>query len=368
MKFSLLFFCQLIILFSISICFSQVPQGINYQGVARDNSGNILPNQLTGLRISLHSGSGNGPTVYQETHAATTNNFGLFNIQIGGGIVVSGTFNTISWGTSTWFVQVEMDATGGTNYQDMGASQLLSVPYALYAETSSSTLSGAQGPTGPQGPQGLAGVSGCCDIISVGDMVVVYTDQYAYGFSQDQSSTSDQPHPDDNAGQWTSIALNDTVVGVDASEKQIVIYTNTYAYGFSQDQSSTSTQPNPDDNPGQWTSIALTGTPLGSFHSQKQVVVYTTSYAYGFSQDQSSTSSQPHPDDNVGQWTSISLTGTPLGGKASAKNIVIYTTNYAYGFSQNQSSTSSQPFPDDNPGQWTTTSLIGTPKGIVNTK
>lgn len=116
-------------------CFSQAPEKFNYQGVARDNAGNELSGQNIGLRITLHSGSPTGTTVYSETHTATTDNFGLFSIMIGGGTLVSGAFNTIAWGSNTYYVQVEMDATGGTNYQNMGTSQLVSVPYALYAKT-----------------------------------------------------------------------------------------------------------------------------------------------------------------------------------------------------------------------------------------
>ena len=119
----------------ISVCaLAQTPQKINYQGVARDNTGAVIPNQSIGLRISLHSGSTSGTIVYQESHSASTNAFGLFNLEIGTGSVVSGTFNTISWGTNTYYIQVEMDATGGTSYSNMGTSQLVSVPYALYAE------------------------------------------------------------------------------------------------------------------------------------------------------------------------------------------------------------------------------------------
>jgi hypothetical protein len=146
------------------------PEKINYQGVARDNAGVVLANQSIGLRITLHSGSSNGPIVYQETQNPTTNQFGLFDIEVGAGTVVSGTFSSINWGSSTFYNQVEMDATGGTNYQPMGTSQLISVPYALYAKTSGNGPQGAtgatgptgppNGPTGPTGPTGLTGATG----------------------------------------------------------------------------------------------------------------------------------------------------------------------------------------------------------------
>lgn len=60
--------------------FAQTPQQFNYQGVARDNAGNVLANQNVALQLSLHSGSANGAVVYSETQATTTNQFGLFNM------------------------------------------------------------------------------------------------------------------------------------------------------------------------------------------------------------------------------------------------------------------------------------------------
>lgn len=138
--------------------FAQSPQQFNYQGIARDNGGNVLANQNIGLQISLRSGSPTGTIEFQETHSVTTNQFGLFNIKVGNGTVVSGAMNAISWGGNTHFMQVEMDASGGTTYSDMGTSQLLSVPYALYAETSGTP--GATGPTGATGPAGTDGLDG----------------------------------------------------------------------------------------------------------------------------------------------------------------------------------------------------------------
>lgn len=128
---------------AFTIC-AQTPQALNYQAVARNNSGSPITNQLVGIRISILQGSINGSSVYTETHQTTTNQVGLLNIQIGSGTVQSGAFTSISWGTSTYFSKVEIDPNGGTNYQVLGTSQMLSVPYALYAkkvETESQILS-----------------------------------------------------------------------------------------------------------------------------------------------------------------------------------------------------------------------------------
>jgi hypothetical protein len=143
------------LLFLVSL--AQAPQKLNYQGVARDNAGSELANQSIGLKISIHQSAPNVTVVYSETHATATNQFGLFAIEIGGGTLVSGSMS-INWASGPYYVEVEMDATGNTNYVSMGTSQLLSVPYALYAETSGNI--GATGATGVTGATGDAGATG----------------------------------------------------------------------------------------------------------------------------------------------------------------------------------------------------------------
>lgn len=139
---------------------AQAPQAINYQGIARDLVGTPISNQAVGLRLSVRSGSITGTVVYQETFAVSTNQFGLYAVQVGRGTPVSGTFSTIAWGTAPHFLEVEMDITGGTNYTAAGTSELISVPYALYAETSGNVTPGPTGPTGPAGTNGTNGANG----------------------------------------------------------------------------------------------------------------------------------------------------------------------------------------------------------------
>ncbi len=129
---------------------AQAPNLLNYQGVARNSVGNVLPSQPIGLRLSILSGSPTGPAVYTETRNVTTNAFGLFNVQVGspGAITTIGTIAGINWtafgaGSGTKFLQVEIDPLGGTSYFNVGSTQLVSVPYALYA--------GAAAPVGPAG-------------------------------------------------------------------------------------------------------------------------------------------------------------------------------------------------------------------------
>ncbi len=113
---------------------AQVPQAFNYQTVVRNSSGQIIPDQLVSFRISIQQGSAY-TDLYVETHQVTTNGFGMANLMIGTGTVVSGDFSAIGWADDITYIQIEIDATGGTIYTMMGTSQLVSVPYAMHAET-----------------------------------------------------------------------------------------------------------------------------------------------------------------------------------------------------------------------------------------
>ena len=117
---------------------AQAPQGFTYQGVATDNNGFELQNQNIAVKASLLSSSATGAVVWQETHNTATDTFGLFNVVIGEGISTnsgsSATFSEVDWGAASHFMKVEIDVNGGTNYVHVGTSQMMSVPYALYAE------------------------------------------------------------------------------------------------------------------------------------------------------------------------------------------------------------------------------------------
>ncbi|WP_118951586.1 exosporium glycoprotein BclB-related protein [Taibaiella helva] len=123
-------------LLSLSLLAQQAPQRINYQAVVRSAAGAPVVNQNVSLRFSILEGSAGGAVQYSETQSVTTNAFGLANVQIGAGTVVSGTFNTIAWNSATKFLKVEADITGGTTYSDLATVEMISVPYALNAETS----------------------------------------------------------------------------------------------------------------------------------------------------------------------------------------------------------------------------------------
>ena len=166
-----------ILLVDFGFVAAQAPQGINYQAVARGTTG--LELQLTPLvvRLGIYSDLNATIQVYEESHAVTTNAFGLFNVVIGQGTQISpSAFNTISWGTGSYFLKVEID--GGTGFTNMGTTQLLSVPYALFAQNSANGPTGLQGPTGaigatgpvstvagPTGPAGINGLNGATGLI-----------------------------------------------------------------------------------------------------------------------------------------------------------------------------------------------------------
>jgi trimeric autotransporter adhesin len=129
-----------LLIFAISSANSQVPDLFKYQSVARNTGGQTLVNSPVGIRLSIVENSMTGNVIYTEEHSVITNDFGLFNLSVGGGSVVLGDFSTIDWGNSTKYLEIEADFAGGTNYSAMGTSQLLSVPYALYAKNSGNPL------------------------------------------------------------------------------------------------------------------------------------------------------------------------------------------------------------------------------------
>ncbi len=188
MKKTLLLLCLLSAM--VLSAFGQtVPQGFKYQGVAR-NGGSVVVGNV-GLQLSIRQGTAISTAVYQEQHTTFTGPTGVFSLNVGSGTASSGVFADIDWGGGPYFLQVELDPAGGTDYTDLGASQILSVPYAIYAEKAGSvegdndgdplnelqtlgfdpasgelsivvgnTVTLSAGPAGPQGPVGATGAVG----------------------------------------------------------------------------------------------------------------------------------------------------------------------------------------------------------------
>ena len=149
------FFILLSLMLICSIAMAQSPERMSYQAVIRDADGQLITNTSVGVQISILQGTAEGPVVFAETHNALTNANGLISIQIGAGTAVTSTLNQVDWALGAYFLKTETDPTGGTNYSISGVSEMLSVPYALYAENS-----GTPGPQGPKGDKGDPGEQG----------------------------------------------------------------------------------------------------------------------------------------------------------------------------------------------------------------
>ena len=117
---------------SLSSSFAQAPSKFSFQSVVRNSTGALVTSTTVGMRISILNGSSTGTVVYVETQTPTTNANGLATIMIGAGTVVSGIFDSVAWGSGTYFLKIETDPTGGTSYSITATQQLVSVPYALY--------------------------------------------------------------------------------------------------------------------------------------------------------------------------------------------------------------------------------------------
>ncbi len=147
-------------LLSLTLMAQQAPQRINYQAVVRNASGTPVINQNVSLRFSILDVSASGTVLYSETQSATTNAFGLANVQIGSGTIVSGTFNTIAWNSASKFLKVEADITGGTTYANLATVEMISVPFALNAQSSNDnrwTLNTADITSNNTGSVGIGG-------------------------------------------------------------------------------------------------------------------------------------------------------------------------------------------------------------------
>jgi len=133
------------LLFIICLCgnfYSQATESMSYQAIVRNQSQELIRNSKIGMRVSILIGSSSGMTVYSETHTPTTNANGIVSVEIGDGLQEKGFFETIDWARGPYFITIETDVLGGTNYTITATNQLLSVPYALFAKNSASLAAG----------------------------------------------------------------------------------------------------------------------------------------------------------------------------------------------------------------------------------
>jgi uncharacterized protein (TIGR02145 family) len=132
------YFKLLVLILTTTHVWAQTPQGMSYQAIVRDASNNLVSEQSVGIEIIILQGSTNGVAVYNETHTATTNTNGLVSLTVGTG-ATGDDFSAIDWAFGPYFIQTQIDPMGGSNYTITATSQLLSVPYALYAQKAGST-------------------------------------------------------------------------------------------------------------------------------------------------------------------------------------------------------------------------------------
>jgi hypothetical protein len=150
------FYTILLFLFASVSILAQAPENMSYQAVLRDASNTLLTNQEVGMQIRILKAR---TAVYIETQTATTNINGLVSIVIGAG-TSSDDFSAIDWSAGPYFIRTATDPSGGSSYSIIGTSQLMSVPFAMYAKTSGSATPGPQGAQGAQGTQGIQGATG----------------------------------------------------------------------------------------------------------------------------------------------------------------------------------------------------------------
>ena len=141
---------------------AQSPHSFKYQAVLRDINGQVIANSSVGVLINIFQDSCNGNDVYRESFIVSTNDYGLINLEIGSGIQLSvSPFSAINWSLGSYFIESSVDINGtGSNHLFMNCNQLLSVPYAIYAETAGNNTPGPTGPQGATGVQGLIGPTG----------------------------------------------------------------------------------------------------------------------------------------------------------------------------------------------------------------
>ncbi len=135
-----------LLLFSFSFIelnFAQVPPNLfNYVAVARNSSGQPISSENIGVQISILKTSSNGAIQYSENHSVSTDSFGLFNLVIGTGNIQSGSISTIDWSSDNYYLKIGIDSINGTNFLTVGITQMLSIPYALYAKNAGSIAGG----------------------------------------------------------------------------------------------------------------------------------------------------------------------------------------------------------------------------------
>ena len=130
-----------IVIALFSICgLAQAPNGFNYQASVRDANGDLVIEQSVSFKFHIIQGTQTAAPTYTETHATNTDDLGQVSVVIGQGNATSGTFSSIDWSLGSYFLKIEVELSAGSGYVDLGTTQFMSVPYALYAQNAGGSL------------------------------------------------------------------------------------------------------------------------------------------------------------------------------------------------------------------------------------
>ena len=194
------------------VAFAQTPEKMSYQAIVRDANNTLLVDKLVGIQVSILQNSETGSEVYIETHSVVTNMNGLVALEIGTG-VTSYDFSSIDWSNGPYFVKVETDPNGADNYSISGVSQLMSVPFALYAKASGNGITTSQA-----------------------DAIVANTAKTGITTSQANAIVGNTAKTGITSDQSDAIVANTTKTGI-TSDQSDAIVANTAKTGITSDQS-----------------------------------------------------------------------------------------------------------------------------------
>lgn len=124
---------------AFAFCFmatGQQPESFNFQTIVHNSAGEAVANHAVSLKISILTGSTYDSVVYTEKHSLTTNQNGLVSLYIGNGTDKNGSFTSIDWNAEKYFLKIEIDTAGGTDYTELATTQILNIPFASPLKTS----------------------------------------------------------------------------------------------------------------------------------------------------------------------------------------------------------------------------------------
>ena len=227
------------------VAFAQTPEKMSYQAIVRDANNTLLVDKLVGIQVSILQNSETGSEVYIETHSVVTNMNGLFALEIGTG-VTSYDFSSIDWSNGPYFVKVETDPNGADNYSISGVSQLMSVPFALYAKASGNGITTSQadaivtntaktGITSDQADAIVANTTKTGITSDQSDAIVANTAKTGITSDQSDAIVANTTKTGITSDQADAIVANTAKTGI-TSDQADAIVTNTAKTGITSDQ------------------------------------------------------------------------------------------------------------------------------------